>query len=297
MANVTHEGIVTIACSWTFTLLALLSLWAVHLARRRQPDTMRLDDLLVYFAFLCSVVLTSITTWAILREGLYQHLDSVSYGEAELIARVSGSMISSGPLLNRRQSLVANEVMWSLINACFRVAACCFNRRMFAVASTGTVMVVMIVLSVLHFLAALLGGFLICRPVSKSWNPTVQGQCGNEFAAYLSFEIIGLALDMTIILWPLNDIMNLRMPFRRKFGVLIVFSIGLLQVTVALSRTPLNIIQDSDYNRIAREGPYHGGFPRLELFERIPWTFVSTRIVFIRHPMCCACQSIYVQKS
>lgn len=102
MANVTHEGIVTIACSWTFTLLALLSLWAVHLARRRQPDTMRLDDLLVYFAFLCSVILTSITTWAILREGLYQHLNSVSYGEAELIAKVSGSMISSGPLLNRR---------------------------------------------------------------------------------------------------------------------------------------------------------------------------------------------------
>lgn len=88
-------------------------------------------------------------------------------------------------------------------------------------------MVVMIVLSVLHFLATLLGGFLICRPVSKSWNPTVKGQCGNEFAAYLSFEIIGLALDMAIILWPLPIIMKLTIPFWKKFGVLFIFAFGI----------------------------------------------------------------------
>lgn len=92
MANITHEGIVTIACSWTFTLLALLSLWAVRLARRRKTNNASLDDLLVYFSFLCSFLLTSITTWAILREGLYQHLSSISYSEAELIAKVSGQM-------------------------------------------------------------------------------------------------------------------------------------------------------------------------------------------------------------
>lgn len=89
-------------------------------------------------------------------------------------------------------------------------------------------MVVTIVLSILHFLAALLGGFLICRPVSKSWNPAIQGQCGNEFAAYLSFEIIGLALDMTIILWPLNPIMKMTLPVQKKAGILFIFTIGIL---------------------------------------------------------------------
>ncbi|KAF2463436.1 uncharacterized protein BDR25DRAFT_297963 [Lindgomyces ingoldianus] len=216
MANITHEGIVTIACSWTFALLALLSLWAIYLARRREAGIVRSEDLLVYFAFLCSVVLTSITTWAVLREGLYQHLNSVPYSEMELIAK----------------SLVANEALWSLVNTCFRVAACCFNRKIFSFSPTSTVMVAMIVLSVLHFLAALLGGFLICRPVSKSWNPAVQGQCGNEFAAYLSFEIIGLALDITIILWPLKDIINLKLPFRRKAGILFIFTVGILIVII-----------------------------------------------------------------
>lgn len=77
-------------------------------------------------------------------------------------------------------------------------------------------MIILIVLSVLHFLSSLLGGFLICRPVSKTWKPAVKGQCGNEFVAHMSFETIGLALDKTIILWPLYDIMNLKLPFGKK---------------------------------------------------------------------------------
>jgi hypothetical protein len=89
-------------------------------------------------------------------------------------------------------------------------------------------MTLLIVVSVLHFSASLLAAFLICRPVSKSWNPAVEGQCGNEFVAYTSFEAIGLALDMTIVLWPLYDIKNLVLPLVRKAGILFIFAFGIL---------------------------------------------------------------------
>lgn len=90
MTNITHEGIVTVACSWTFALLALLSLSAIHWNRLYLKKGMHLEDYLLLFSFACSVGLTSVMTWAIFREGLYQHLDNVSYSEAELMARVSG---------------------------------------------------------------------------------------------------------------------------------------------------------------------------------------------------------------
>lgn len=99
---------------------------------------------------------------------------------------------------------------------------------MCAAHTIGRVVTVVMVLSFLHFLATLIGGFLLCRRVSKSWNPDVPGQCGNEIAAYLSFEVLGLALDMAIIVCPLPVIMRLNLPFPKRLGYLFIFTFGIL---------------------------------------------------------------------
>lgn len=53
-------------------------------------------------------------------------------------------------------------------------------------------------------------GLLICRPVQKNWDPTVQGTCGNRIAGYTSASVVNdVVIDVLMLILPRPMVFNL----------------------------------------------------------------------------------------
>ena len=121
-------------------------------------------------------------------------------------------------------------MLWALVNTFSRGAAALLLHRLFGT-NTGSyahvLTIASIVFSLLHGLAALLTAVLICRPMRAAWDNHVGGNCGNQISAYVGLEISGLLLDLWIMLiMPVWLARGLRMPMRRKAGLIFALSIG-----------------------------------------------------------------------
>ena len=70
--------------------------------------------------------------------------------------------------------------------------------------------------------------FLICRPLSKNWDPATPGVCGDVEASSIAGGITNLALDTLVILLPIPLVWRLQMAIRKKLIVTGIFSLGAL---------------------------------------------------------------------
>ena len=72
-----------------------------------------------------------------------------------------------------------------------------------------------------------------CTPRERSWNKRIPGHCiGSSNIIYTAaFNVIS---DVVIFVLPLNKIWRLQMSTNRKIGVSLIFSTGLLYVSVRL---------------------------------------------------------------
>lgn len=85
----TSLAICTLVVNWTLTLLALLIVLAVCCFKiTSRCQKIRLDEILVLVAFIISLVLVSLSTWAIVDEGQGKHQQDVSTSHLEIAAKV-----------------------------------------------------------------------------------------------------------------------------------------------------------------------------------------------------------------
>lgn len=69
-------------------------------------------------------------------------------------------------------------------------------------------------------------GFLICRPVEKNWDPTVEGTCGNRIAGYTAVSVVNVIVDCLMFVLPLPMVFNLQIKPGYKLGLFGIFGIG-----------------------------------------------------------------------
>lgn len=86
-------ALVTITCSWTFLVIALLSVSLLLWARRIQKH-LRSDDYLILLTLATTVALIAQTTWAIVDEGQDNHEAEISKQKFALVVRVGLSVIA-----------------------------------------------------------------------------------------------------------------------------------------------------------------------------------------------------------
>ncbi|EKG20699.1 hypothetical protein MPH_01963 [Macrophomina phaseolina MS6] len=75
-------------------------------------------------------------------------------------------------------------------------------------------------------------GILSCNPPAKYWNPTIRGTCINYILYYYVAASLNIATDFAIILLPVPALRNLNVSRTKRIGVLFLFSIGGLYVSV-----------------------------------------------------------------
>jgi hypothetical protein len=95
-----------------------------------------------------------------------------------------------------------------------------------------TVMVV----TALWFAVAILGSFLLCRPLAYNWDATIPGgHCGDTTAAYIALHAANVAIDVIVAMLPIPLLWNIQLPTRKKLTVMAMFALGGLSVLPVLA--------------------------------------------------------------
>lgn len=76
--------------------------------------------------------------------------------------------------------------------------------------------------------ASLLGTFLICKPISYSWNRDQNGSCGSVIELWTATSISHIIIDIMILSLPLPMVWKLQLPFLTKVGLSAIFGLGFL---------------------------------------------------------------------
>lgn len=81
---------------------------------------------------------------------------------------------------------------------------------------------------VLWAISVILETFLLCRPLAFNWDPTIKGSCGDRNTVYVTAGALNIVTDFMVIALPLPHVWKLQLPFARKVGLVVMFSIGIL---------------------------------------------------------------------
>lgn len=109
------------------------------------------------------------------------------------------------------------------------------------------IFVMTIIQRLIHVLLVLFGAWtlvlvfllsLVCVPVAKFWNPTVEGHCLNELVIWYVVAGINLVTDFTVCLMPMPVISHLQLPLRQKMLLGGVFCLGLFTCIISIIRIP-----------------------------------------------------------
>ena len=69
---------------------------------------------------------------------------------------------------------------------------------------------------------------LVCMPVAKFWDSTIDGKCLNMLAIWYVMASFNLITDIALFVLPLPVIRSLHLPKRQKYILSLVFGLGLL---------------------------------------------------------------------
>lgn len=67
-----------------------------------------------------------------------------------------------------------------------------------------------------------------CTPRARIWDNTIPGNCVSISDLFNTSGVFNTLTDVVILLIPVKAIWNLQMDGKRKLGVVLVFSVGLL---------------------------------------------------------------------
>jgi hypothetical protein len=84
-------------------------------------------------------------------------------------------------------------------------------------------------LNIMYYICAMIVEAVQCIPQNKIWDPTVVGgQCLDTKKVFVTTSAVNLVSDFVILIAPQRVIWSLQLSGRRKIGVALVFSVGLL---------------------------------------------------------------------
>lgn len=153
-----------------------------------------------------------------------------------LILKVRPSITSLGNSIRTEaciQLLLAYEVTYAVAITLIKLSMLCFYLRLFVNRSMRIATKATIAFVVIWSTANILQIFLICRPFSKTYDPTVtEGSCGDQVGSFIALGASNAVTDMVILLLPMSTVLGLKMADKTKAALVGVFAVGLLYVPI-----------------------------------------------------------------
>ncbi|KAK8061888.1 hypothetical protein PG994_008254 [Apiospora phragmitis] len=123
--------------------------------------------------------------------------------------------------------------VYLILSACIKLMFLFFYRRLFLQhpKMKYTVGAAIAFVSLFH-LAIFFATVFACSPIARQWDVSIPGNCNNpEILPYLSGSVSSVT-DIFVLLLPVPLVWTLHATTRKKFGVLAVFGVGVLSVSL-----------------------------------------------------------------
>ncbi|KAJ5459772.1 uncharacterized protein N7458_001324 [Penicillium daleae] len=203
-----------------FTILATLFVTVRLWTRFRIVKSPGYDDLLIFFALICSIALYAF----ILLERHYGLGKHKKYLSDEVIQGQLHYLWLSIPFYNL--SLVLAKL--SILVLFIRI----FRSRKFLI-YTYTTMAFLIIAG----LWMVFSGFLFCIPVSDFWKlDRVSRHCLPEGPVWYANAAMQIITDVVILVLPMPLLSKLHLPRRQKVGTMLVFGVGIFVIATSSAR-------------------------------------------------------------
>ncbi|KAI1414128.1 hypothetical protein F5Y13DRAFT_179104 [Hypoxylon sp. FL1857] len=95
----------------------------------------------------------------------------------------------------------------------------------------------------------------VCIPYQKIWDLTLPGHCINKLHVDIGAATVHMCTDIVMLFLPQKVIWSLRMSFRKKLGVSIFFSLGILACIAAAFRLAVTVTYATEADTVFTFGP------------------------------------------
>ncbi|KXJ86663.1 hypothetical protein Micbo1qcDRAFT_218837 [Microdochium bolleyi] len=77
---------------------------------------------------------------------------------------------------------------------------------------------------------------LNCRPIAKSWDPSMPGACNDLRVLWWATFIFNIFTDLALFIQPIPSMWQLQMPLTKRVGLIAMLSLGLLVTSISVIR-------------------------------------------------------------
>lgn len=203
------------------TTLALLSVFARLWSRRLTKQTLAANDYMILVAMLLLSGACGIFFTGALRGGEGEHIQNVNPLAIALFLKL----------------FVAGQILWAAANSCVKTSILLLYIKLFPVKTMHICCYTTIGLTWCYFISVFVEAFALCHPVAYSWDPSIPGgYCTNQNLAFLIAGSTNFALDIIVVVLPTPILWSLRLPLKKKIGVVAMFSLGISICAITLLR-------------------------------------------------------------
>ncbi|KKA27320.1 hypothetical protein TD95_005006 [Thielaviopsis punctulata] len=137
------------------------------------------------------------------------------------------------------QYLYAMELIYFTHIGLLKTTLLLFYLRIFPIRKIRLLLIGTLVFNGMYTLAFLIAGLLQCRPMNFYWTQYTgarNGHCFNINALVWSQAAIGIVLDLWMLALPLSQLRHLKLHWKKKVGVALMFFVGTFITVISIVR-------------------------------------------------------------
>ena len=124
-----------------------------------------------------------------------------------------------------RQTLLIGSIIWPVATGLTKLSILFLYTEIFEIKWFRRVCMAMKAIVAMFIVAIMLSALLMCRPIQKTYNRKIPGQCGSVFGAEIATAVMIFVLDAILVVLPMPVLWKLQMPIRQKASSLRLKSI------------------------------------------------------------------------
>ncbi|KAI9056109.1 hypothetical protein LZ554_001037 [Drepanopeziza brunnea f. sp. 'monogermtubi'] len=214
-----RDPLITIA---VFIVIAVVTCLVRLQSRKMRNVSLGLDDYLMLGALFCLFISIGIQIACVVEGGVGRHAADVDHLD---VAKTLKLMLPFEVLYGITLFLIKCSVIFS------------YNRIFGASKSFRISALVVVGILIAWVVSVILETFLLCRPLAFNWDPTLpNGVCGDRKTVYMSAGAVNVVADFMVMALPVPHILTLQLHWRRKAGLIIMFSLGIFITIISVIR-------------------------------------------------------------
>ncbi|KAG4438098.1 hypothetical protein IFR05_006419 [Cadophora sp. M221] len=132
----------------------------------------------------------------------------------------------------------SDEISYQIVITCTKCSILCFYLRLFPGNRFRAACFGMLAVTLATGLGFLLITIFQCKPIRGVFDKSISSSCLDVNALTYASGAMSIAIDFTILLMPIPQLLALRIPKRQRNSLLFLFSFGLIASVISIFRLP-----------------------------------------------------------